>query len=313
MHRRRRRPARVRSAVALRRGAPARSARRFSPTRPGRGAGGPRESRVERRVRALQASRLIAPARSATEEPAALDGERAERRHELRAVDEREPLLRLEDDGREPALPERLRGRQEPPPTRPRLPRSSPARGARAARGRPTRRPSLATGWGWIPFASTRRGCRPSRSDARSSRARAIRAQQHDGANGGTRARAHAGRVGAHEVELERSELLPRDDDVGEFPEPRRNAVDDPVLGDRAVDDGARRVHAHGGARREDRGSIPEGYTEKRSSKERESPSRRMVCRTREHCAPGNGTGDLLRRSMGRSGVESPRRRHRPP
>ncbi len=71
--------------------------------------------------------------------------------------------------------------------------------------------------------------------------------------------RARAGRVAPDEVELERAELLPRDDDVGELPEPRRDAVDDPVLGDGAVDDGARRVHARGRARREDGGRLAAG------------------------------------------------------
>ena len=89
----------------------------------------------------------------------------------------------------------------------------------------------------------------------------AVRAQQHDRPNGGRgKRRARAGRVAPHEVELERSELLPRDDDVGELPEPRRDAVDDPVLGDRAVDDGARRVDARRGARREDARTLAAGH-----------------------------------------------------
>ena len=79
------------------------------------------------------------------------------------------------------------------------------------------------------------------------------------GAGGASR----AGRVTPHEVELERSELLPRNDDVGEVPEPGRDAVDDLVLGDRAVDDGARGVHARRGARREHRGHLAAGHGRK--------------------------------------------------
>jgi hypothetical protein len=86
-------------------------------------------------------------------------------------------------------------------------------------------------------------------ADARESLREAVRAQQHDRPHGGPGKRcAHTGCVASHEVELERPELLPRDHDVGELSESRRDAVDDPVLGDRPVDDGARRVHVRDGA-----------------------------------------------------------------
>ena len=45
----------------------------------------------------------------------AVERERADRRRELRPVDEREPLFRLEHGRREARRPQRLRGRQAPP------------------------------------------------------------------------------------------------------------------------------------------------------------------------------------------------------
>jgi hypothetical protein len=65
--------------------------------------------------------------------------------------------------------------------------------------------------------------------------------------------------VTPHEIQLELPELLPRDDDVGELPETRRDAVDDTVLRDGSVDDASRRVDANCGARREDRRCLAEG------------------------------------------------------
>ena len=58
-------------------------------------------------------------------------------------------------------------------------------------------------------------------------------------------------RVAPHEVELQLPELRVRNDDVRELAEARRDAVDDPVLRDGPVDDGAGRVHARRGAGRQ--------------------------------------------------------------
>ena len=80
----------------------------------------------------------------------------------------------------------------------------------------------------------------------------AVRTQEHERADGRRReGGARARRVAPHEVELQLAELRVRNDDVGELAEARRHAVDDPVLGDGAVDDGARGVHARRGARRQ--------------------------------------------------------------
>ena len=94
-----------------------------------------------------QASTVSAPAtnaaaiaRSAANRPA-----KRERRRHLRAVEQRQPLLRPEHDGRESRGAQRIArrascGRRSAP----RLRRSAPTRDARAARDRPTRRPSPA-------------------------------------------------------------------------------------------------------------------------------------------------------------------------
>ena len=98
-------------------------------------------------------------------------------------------------------------------------------------------------------------------ADAGETLREAVRAQEHDRPNGRSgKRRARPGRVAAYEVQLKRAELLPRNDDVGELPETRRDAVDDPVVRDRTIDDGARRIDARGGARRERRGHLAAGH-----------------------------------------------------
>ena len=72
------------------------------------------------RFEPLSASRLIAPAMSATcaSRCRSTQRERAERRHVLRAVDQREPFLRLEHHGRRPAARKRLAARAAAAPVR---------------------------------------------------------------------------------------------------------------------------------------------------------------------------------------------------
>ncbi len=105
------------------------------------------DARVERGVRALQNVQRQGrdEVRRLEEAQGAVERERADRRRELRPVDEREPLLRLENGRREARRPQRLGGRAAlPAPSPPPLPRRARARGARAGRGLPTRRPSPA-------------------------------------------------------------------------------------------------------------------------------------------------------------------------
>src|SRR5664280_1176135 len=73
-------------------------------------------ARVARGVGALQSVQREGgdKVRRLVETQAAVERERAERRRELRPVDEREPLLRLEHGGCEARRPQRLRGRAAP-------------------------------------------------------------------------------------------------------------------------------------------------------------------------------------------------------
>ncbi len=84
----------------------------------------------------------------------------------------------------------------------------------------------------------------------------AVGPEQHQGADGRCgQELADPCRVALDEVSLEVAELLARDDDVGELAEARGDAVDDAVLADRAVDDGAGGVDAAGSLFGEDGGA----------------------------------------------------------
>jgi hypothetical protein len=57
--------------------------------------------------------------------------------------------------------------------------------------------------------------------------------------------------VAAHEIDLELGQPVARDRDVGQLPEPRRDAVGHLVPLDEGVNDAARGPHASRGGRRE--------------------------------------------------------------
>ena len=179
--------------------------------RPARGAGAARGSAAGSSSASPAAPRARSRRRcrpSCASRARAHEAERAVRGHELRAVDEREPLLRrAAGSARGPTARERLArpaaARRRPTP-RPRRPAA--ARGARAARGRRSRRPSRGSG---------RAGARPrfealdEQLDGLDARARValrerVRAQQHRRAHDLGRIRvADAARVAAQEAELE--------------------------------------------------------------------------------------------------------------
>ena len=171
----------------------------------------------------------------------------ADRAHHLRPVEEREALLRLEDERLEAGRRERLGRPARPSPSTSTSPRpmSGSARWASGARSpdAPTLPCSGTTGW--MPFASSARiastttGRQPLWPSARVfARSRSI-ARTISRGNGAP----DAGRVAHQQVLLELAGLRAVDERGREIAEAGRHAVDHGVLRDQALDDVARLLH----------------------------------------------------------------------
>ena len=167
------------------------------------------------------ASSDIAPATCATRQSrcASRERERRDRRVRLRAVDEREPFLRLQRERREPrgARASSAAGAARRRRDAASLRRSATARDARAARDRRSRRRSPAPAPADTARRSaSRRAARRDRGARRRypfaitfARSSIIARTSRSGSSG-----ADAGRVAAHEVHLQLGEPLRRDRDV---------------------------------------------------------------------------------------------------
>ena len=190
------------------------------------------DARIERRVRAARGVERQRAGRERRAEQR-LRLEQADERvggRELRAVEQREPLLRLKRERLEPGRGERLGRRHDRDRrARPRPRRSSPRPYGRAARDRPTRRPSPATGTtGVTPRSSIGRDAverlRP--HAGRALREAAELQRHHEPRHGRGRRLADAGRMRQHDVALKLGEIGRVDPHAGELAEARVDSVD---------------------------------------------------------------------------------------
>ncbi len=176
-------------------------------------------------------------------------GECGHRRVRLSAVDEREPFLGTEHDRCEPRLREQLRGgtavsrrTMDEVALADERERQVSERSQVAARADAAllghQRPEIRVEHGAEQFRQCGTGAgEPLRED--------VRTQQHHRAHFAPRQRhTHAGRMAAHEVHLQRRELVRRDRHVGELAEPRRHAIHDLVAGDDALHHTSRDGHS---------------------------------------------------------------------
>ena len=166
--------------------------------------------------------------------------QRTQRRHQLRAVEDREPLLGPEDERLQPGLSERD-ARRHDLPAHLHLP-------APDERQRQVRERREVTGGADGPLGrhdgvdaeaqEVEQALCHDRPGAREAERQRVRAEQEHRAHDLARQRlAHAGGVADEQVLLEPLDIGPVDRSVGERPEPGRQPVDDRALVDERIDD----------------------------------------------------------------------------
>ncbi len=190
--------------------------------------------------------------------------QREDRRGRLRAVDERQPFLRVQRHGGEPRSPQRLftrdwTGRAFDLPFPDEHERQVRERREVAARsdGSPRRDNRVHSG-------IEQREQRLERLDPhpREPERQHVRPERHRRADDADRQRlADAGRVAAQEIDLQRVERAPVDADLGEGSEPGVDAVHGRVQRGKPIDDAACSLHAGPGlGRKRRRRAIGDGH-----------------------------------------------------
>ena len=229
------------------------------PTRSARGTAAPRgcagrTGAPSRGAPSIESAAATSAARASRSAPAS--GQRRDRGRRLRAVDEREPFLGPERDRRSPAAASASR----PPTSVGRVADRGLALADEDERQVGERRE--------IAARADRAAARHARvdavveqveqplerlaPDAGEALGEHVRAQRHRGAHGADRQRvADAGGVAAQQVHLQRAERVARDGRSRRARRTRVDAVDRRVAERLTIDDGARRVDARRGVRRE--------------------------------------------------------------